>query len=261
MNVRIVSIIAGVLATSLSYQYVFALWLFVQNGSFYPVNLLETVVLGIQVAKLIVILSVKRLRKTKFTNVLDIWAVEILAVPVLIGLSVSQGDALYVSWAGDIFLAWGAAVLLIFPVFAIYKITSMVLRDASLTTLLPSATSVFALLAFLISAMNQHNTSFVGLSGLARAIPYAVQAASASMPQEVSVAGALLYLSLILYSVTRLKDEIFNQLDSVLVFSLLGTVAALGWAFLAQATNNALFDFGIPSLVFASLVWLIARGK
>lgn len=261
MNLRIASVVAGVLGTALSYQYIFAAWLFAQNGRFYPANLLEVIILTIQLVKLVTILSIKRLRQMKLTNILDVWAVEILAVPLLIALSVTRGGPIYISLAGELFLAWGSAVLLVFPVFAIYKVTTVVLKGVSLTTLLPSATSVFSLLALLIAALSQQSVSSAGLSGLAKTIPVAVKAMATTTPQAVYITGALVYLSLIIYSVARPDQDIFNQIDLILGFSLLGTIAALGWAFLAQTTESAFFDFGIPSLAFATIVWLIARGK
>jgi hypothetical protein len=261
MNLRAISVVSWVLAASLSFLYVAAVWSFLRAGAFFPSNTLEALVLSIQFVKLVAILSVKRLRTTKFTNILNVWAVDILAVPVLIGLTISYGNHSFISLAGEVFLSWASAVLLVFPVFAIYKVFAMVKRNASLATVLPSATFIFALLVFFLAATTQ-SVPYSGLSGLARVIPSAIRDTSITSSPEVSVTGALLYLGLITYAVTQWREGVTScQLDSTLIILLMGTVAALGWAYLAQLLDNALLDFGIPSLVIVTIVWLVARGE
>ncbi|MGD0637221.1 MAG: hypothetical protein ABSA72_04195 [Nitrososphaerales archaeon] len=262
MNIRATSIIGGVLAVSLSFLYAIVILSYLRSGAFFPSNALEATILCIQAVKLIAILSIGRLRNAKFTNILNIWAVEILAVPPLIGLSISQGNPAYTTLAGEIFLAWASAMLMVFPTFAIYKLTTMVQGRSSLTKLLPSATSVFALLTFLVAATTRYDATSAGLSGLAKAIPSAVKDTSIATTPEVSAMGALLYLGLIVYAATQWHGEAIQvQLESILILSLVGTVAALSWAFLAQATDSALLDFGLPTLACAAIVWLFARGE
>jgi hypothetical protein len=261
MNLRAISIVSWIVVASLSFLYAAAVWSFLRAGAFFPSNALEALVLYIQFIKLVAILSFKRLRTTKFTNILNVWAVDILAVPVLIGLTIIYGNHGFISLAGDVFLSWASAVLLVFPAFAIYKVTVMVKRNASLATVLPSATSIFAMLVFFLAATMQ-SVPYSGLSGLARAIPSAIRDTSITSSPEISVTGTLLYLGLITYAATqRGEGATGGQLDSTLIILLMGTAAALGWAYLAQVLDSALFDFGIPSLVIVTIVWLVARGE
>ena len=261
MNLRADSFVGWVLAASLSFLYAVAVWSFLSCGAFFPSDALEALILWMQLAKLAAILSVKRLRTAKFTNILNLWAVDILVVPVLIGLTISNGNHAFITLAGEVFLSWASAVLLVFPAFAIYKVTAMVRGRASLTTVLPSATSAFALLVFLVAAAAQSAPN-AGLSGLAKAIPSAIKDVSVASSPEVSITGTLLYLGLVTYAAGQWREGTTgNQLDSVFIIALVGTAAALGWAYLAQLSDNALLDFGIPSLAVAAIVWLVARGE
>jgi len=261
MNMRTASTYAGMVAIALGTLYFLSIFRFFQGAVYFPTDGIEAVILGVQVAKLIAIFSVKRLRRAKFRQILDIWAVDILVVPALIVLAVSEGNHAYISVAGEFFLSWASAVILVFPPFAIYRVASMV-RDAStLPTLLSWTSSTFAMLTLLLSSMFG-SYQFSGLQGLARVVPFALSSLPARIVPEVSAMGVVLYISLILHSVTQLQEgESSARLDGPFAFALVGTIVAVGWSVLARAASSPFFDFGVPALVIAAIVWLMARGE
>jgi len=254
-------VITAVICSLLSLYLAVLYWL-VQNPVFLPANTIEAIVLGTQLIRLVVVLSVRRLRRSAI-NAIDIFTAEILVIPVLFLAGTALGSKEYLPLTGEMLVAWASALLIVFPAFAIYKVGEMLHGGARLTALIPSATGVFVLLVLLLSATAQ-NTATLGASGLAgfaRLVLVAVlnQATAASLEPVVTAAGAALYLGLAAYSAIE-TGHVPRRLDLVLIFPVLGTAAALAWSLLAGlVTTDTMFIFGVPSLVLIAIMWLGSR--
>jgi hypothetical protein len=254
-------VIAVVVGSLLSLYLVVLYWL-ILNPAFLPANTIEAIVLGTQLIRLVVILSVRSLRRSAI-NAIDIFTAEVLIIPVLFLAVTALGGNGFLPLTGELLVAWASALLIVFPAFAIYKVGEMLHRGARLTALIPSATGAFVLLVLLFSATAQ-NTATLGASGLAgfaRLVLVAIlnQATAASIEPVVTAAGAALYLGLVAYSAVE-TEHLPRRLDLVLVFPVLGTAAAVAWTLVAgSATTDTMFIFGVPSLVLVAIMWLGCR--
>ena len=260
MSTRITwAVVAIVMLSLLSLYGAVLLWL-VQNPVFLPANSFELIFLGSQVIRLVVVLSVKRLRRNGIIAI-DIFAAEILVIPVLL-VAFILGDRTFLPLAGDVLMVWGSAFLLVFPAFAIYKVGAMIRGDVSFTMLIPSATSVFAILVFVLSSTTQSTTG-VGLAGMTTLVLAAIShgAMAAAAAPGVSAAGILLYLGLVVYTTMGGRDAPKGR-DLLLVFPVLGTASAVIWGLTAtQVTTNTFLIFGIPSFALVAILWLGTRAN
>ncbi len=262
MTTRLVwAVVAGVTLALTSLYGAILLWL-VQNPVFFPANTLETVILASQIARLIVILSIGRLRTKNGIIITDLFAAEVLLIPVLGSVAVFLGNRQYLPLAGDLLRAWTSAFLLVFPAFAIYKVTAMIRRGATITSLAPTATSLFAVLAVVLSATKQ-TTTIAGLAGMTKLV-LAVLAQGATVAAAgpiVLAAGVVLYLGLIVYSTMGAEDAPPVR-DLLLVFSAAGSALALLWGLVAsELTADTFLVFGAPSLLLVAFVWLVTRAN
>jgi hypothetical protein len=252
MSTRITwAVIAIVMVSLISLYGAVLLWLF-ENPVFLPANSFELALLGSQVIRLVVLLSVGRLRRNGIVAI-DIFAAEILVIPLLL-VAFILGDRTFLPLAGDVLMVWGSAFLLVFPVFGIYKVGAMIRGDTQLAVLIPSATSVFAVLAFVLSATTQ-SASGVGLAGMTTLVIAVLMHGAAAAP-GVSSAGILLYLGLVVYATMGGRDAPKGR-DLLLVFPVLGTAFAVIWGLTAtQVTTDTFLIFGIPSFALVAILWL-----
>jgi len=260
MTTRFIWAVVSVVTLALGSLYGAVLLWLAQNPVFFPANTLEAVILGSQVARLIVILSIERLRTKNGIIIIDLFAAEVLLIPVLGSVAVLLGNREYLPLAGNLLWAWTSAFLLVFPAFAIYKVTAMIRRGATITSLVPTATSLFAVLAVVLSATKQ-STTVSGLAGMTKLVLAALDqgATVAAAGPIVLAAGTVLYLGLIIYSTIGAEDAPPVR-DLLLVFSAAGTALALLWGLVAsEFTADAFFVFGAPSLVLIVVVWLVTR--
>ncbi|MDA4112537.1 MAG: hypothetical protein OK474_00625 [Thaumarchaeota archaeon] len=252
MSTRITwTVVAIVMLSLISLYGAVLLWLF-ENPVFLPADSFELALLGSQVIRLVVLLSVKRLRRNGIVAI-DIFAAEILVIPLLL-VAFILGDRTFLPLAGDVLMVWGSAFLLVFPAFGIYKVGAMIRGDAPLAILIPSATSVFAILAFVLSATTQSATG-VGLAGMTTLV-IAVLTHGAVAAPGVSSAGILLYLGLVVYATMGGRDAPKGR-DLLLVFPVLGTASAVIWGLTAtRVTMDTFLIFGVPSFALVAILWL-----
>ncbi|MDA4134354.1 MAG: hypothetical protein OK441_02150 [Thaumarchaeota archaeon] len=255
------AIITVVIAPVLSLYLAVLYWL-VQDPAFLPANNLEAIVLGTQVIRLVIVLSVRRLRRSSI-NAIDVLTAEVLVVPFLFLAGTALGSREYLLLGAGVLVDWGSALLIVFPAFAIYKVGEMLNRGARLRAVIPSATGLFVLLVLLLSATAQSSATLgaSGLVGFDRLVLGAIlsQGSAASLEPLVTAAGAALYLGLVAYSAIE-TDHVARRLDVVLIFPVLGTATALAWSLLASlATTDTVFIFGVPSLVLIAIMWLGTR--
>ena len=253
------AVVAVVTAALASLYGAVLLWL-AQNPVFLPANTFETVILGSQIIRLAVVLSIGRLRRMNGIIIIDLFAAEVLLIPVLGVVEVLLGNGQYLPLAGNLLWAWTSSFLLVFPTFAMYKVIAMIRRGASLTALVPTATSLFAVLALVLSATKQ-TTKITGLTGMTKLVLSTLTqgATVAAADPIVLVAGAVLYLGLIVYS-TMGAEGAPPVGDLLLVFSAVGSALALLWGLVvSEFTADTFLIFGAPSIVLIAIMWLGSR--
>ncbi|MDA4136943.1 MAG: hypothetical protein OK449_08140 [Thaumarchaeota archaeon] len=246
----------------LSYIYLSFLHWFYQNPRFYPDTTVEMIILNTQVARLLLVMVVPRFRRARFLWVLDVFTLEIIAFPIFILLSVAYGGTYYLGIAGQIIWAWPTAFMIAFLPFAVYKLASKMRQQPTLSATIPSVAAIFASLTFLASATTSY-TQFDGLMGVSKLLLAAVFGSilTPSIPYEVSAAGVALYLVMIVYAVSQGSNAPPNR-NGVLVFAVVGTVAAIGWELAANSfTSSDLWVFGAPALALVGVIWGVARAR
>jgi hypothetical protein len=254
-------LIAAAVAAPMVLLYAVTLYWLSQNPSYLPANAFETLVLGTQFVRLAVIMSVPRLRRSGVLA-LDIFSAEVLILPVLLVVSLLLGSKQYLPLTGDVMIVWGSAFLIVFPAYAIYAVSAMIRRGADLVSVIPSATSVFAVLVVLLAATTQ-STSVVGLAGVTRLVLSAFLNGSGTTAGSPLVAGAgvSIYLGLLLYS-TLGRGYAARGSEGPLLLSLLGAAIALGWGFSAGSmSSDTALVFGVPSIVLLAVVWFGTRER
>jgi len=263
MSARAAWAMSALIAVALASLYAAVLLWLSRNTVFLPATPFESAILWSQLARLVVMLSVPRLRRMNGLIVIDFFAGEMLVVPAVVFLVELLGDRSYLPLAGQVIPVWTSAFLLVYPVFAIVRIAELARAGGRIATLIPSATGVFTVLLLVISATTQ-STGTPGLLGMTNLVIAAVTkgaSAAAAEGPAVSLAGIGLYLGLILYSTFGAKGAPPAR-DALLLFPLLGTASAVAWGVLTgRLWGGALWTFSVPSLALVATMWVGTRAK
>jgi hypothetical protein len=259
LRTRSTTILASVSAVSLSLFYLSALTRGAINGTVFPATFTEQTILGTMLARLVVILAIPRLRHSS-SGALNILSVEVLLLPILVLGSYLTGDPFYLDLIRGIFFAWPAAFMVVSPLYTIPKLTWRIADGGSLSTVIPTMTSLFALLTFLDVGLG-NVASGVGLSNVTK---FALLSAAGAAPPlainaEMIALGVVAYAAMIFYSLRR--DSGPPVTDSVLALASVGTLGALAWGVVASYfISSAQLVFGAPALILVGLTWLMSRG-
>ncbi len=250
----------GVLVAPLSFFYFYFFAWSIKSGAVPPTSMLEAIVLATMVLRLAAVLSVGRLRHAKVSLIVDIFALEVLIIAGLLVVYILTRVPEYLSLLTSIALAWPAALLLVFPPFALYRFASSMLHRASLSSVIPSAIGLFALLV-IPAEVATLTSSVEGLSGVSRLLLQVLlgQARSAALVPEITFTGLVLYLALTFYVITQGDG---GDWFGALIIAVAGSVVALGWSALGSLlTEDLLLLFAVPGLAIIGLIWWTTRGR
>jgi len=238
----------------------------ISNG-YLPQTTFETGMVALQLAKLPAVLGVSRLRKAGLALTFDIFAVEMLFLPVLGLLYVWLGERFFLTLLGYIFTTWPLAAMLVLPIYTTYWLGRTSLRGGSLSSVLPFASSQFGFFIFLWEVSNTVGTNqglagffhqLVGVLGSRTKIAANLLATN----EGAIVASALLYVGLIAYVASGREPGSTTNSSSVLLLALLGTLTSLAWTLgLVTFTRDTLLLFAAPTLLTVTVVWWFARAR
>ena len=260
MKLSRTAIIALVSGAALTLLYLSAVIRGVITGAIFPATSTEAAILGTLLARLLVIMAVPRLRRSS-SLALNIMSAEVLLLPLLVLISLTTADPLYLQLIKEIFFAWPAAFMAVSPLYTIPKLAQRIAVRSSLSTVIPALTSLFALLAFLDLGLG-NGASGLGLSNVTK---FALLSAAgtnspSALPAEMIVTGVAAYASVIFYALRRDSGVFFT--DSILGLASLGALLALAWGFvLSYVTASAQLVFGVPALIMVGLVWGLSRAR
>ena len=254
------ALLSAAVTVPLAYLYLsFLVWL-VGSATFLPSDAIQAAVVLTAAIRVLVILSVKRLRTGEFILIIDILSLEILILPFLAVAYI----ILHASWLPSVMtqiaFTWPLALLLVFPIFAVYKIATMTRDGSSLTMVLPSAAALFTFLAVLESATKLAPQGS-GLAGLSNTVVSALVGgvASAVALPGVALAGVVLYVALMVYAASRARPG-GSSWNPMLALAVIGTLVALCWSILAvDFTGLAVFALGIPAAAILAAIWVVTR--
>ncbi|MDA4127692.1 MAG: hypothetical protein OK452_10920 [Thaumarchaeota archaeon] len=260
MKVNRTGVIASVSGAALTLLYLSALIRGIITGAIFPATSIEAAILGTLLTRLLVILAIPRLRRSS-SLALNIMSVEVLLLPVLVLISLTTSDPLYLQLIREIFFAWPAAFMAVSPLYTIPKLVQRVAVGSSLSTVIPALTSLFALLAFLDLGLG-NGASGIGLSNVTKFALLSAAGANSplALPTEMIVAGVASYASMIFFALRR--DSGVPVTDSILGMASAGTLLALVWGIgLSYVTSSAQLVFGVPALVLVGLIWGLSRAR
>ena len=251
---------------SIAFAYLEFLAGCISNG-YIPQTGFEAGMVALQLTKLLAILGVPRLRRSGIALIFDIFAVEMLFLPVLALLYVWLGERFFLTLLGYIFTTWPLAATLVLPVYTVYWMGRTSLRGGSLSSLLPFASSQFGFLVFLWEVSNSVGTN-QGLAGFFQQLVGVLSsqtklATNLLATNEGAVAAAaLLYVGLMVYVASGREPGSTINGSSVLLLALVGTLTSLAWtAGLVTFTRDTLLLFAAPTLVTVTAVWWFARAR
>lgn len=260
MKVSRTTVIASASGASLTLLYLSAVIRGAITGAIFPATSIEAAILGTLLARLVVIMAVPRLRRSS-SLALNIMSAEVLLLPVLVLVSLTTADPLYLRLIREIFFAWPAAFMAVSPLYTIPKLVQRIAVGSSLSTVIPALTSLFALLAFLDMGLG-NGGSGIGLSNVTK---FALLSAAGTntpfgLPTETVVTGIAAYASMIFYALRR--DSGPSVTDSILGMATAGTLLALAWGIVVSYSSiSAQLVFGVPALILVGLVWGLSRAR
>jgi hypothetical protein len=251
-------VLAAGVGVALAYLYggyaLFTTQLFAASAT-----IVGAMVLGSQFARLLAYLSVRRIRDLTVPVLIIYFSAEVFAIPVLVLLRFVFGDPLYLSLVREVVPAWAPAVLAsTAPVF-IVKLVSSVVRGERLVRVLPALAFLFGYLVFLFavaaSGSNLSNSGDLAVALISSVLHPGAQPGSAA-GTDVAVAGLLVYISALLFSVRSGWEGGRNGIQ-VLVIAFLGGSIALASLFgIALTSVTSLYAITIPTVAIAgALVW------
>jgi hypothetical protein len=253
----------GMLVAPLAFFYFYFFAWALKSGEIPPTSAIEVAVLATMVARLSIVMSVDGLRRARASIIIDIFALEVLVIAALLVLYIALRTPVYLSTLTAIALAWPAALLLVFPPFALYRFASRMLEGAKLSTVIPYAIGLFALLVIPAEVATLAATTR-GLAGISRLLLAVLlgQARTATLQPEVTFTGLLLYLALTFYVITRGGSETGADGLAPLLVAVAGSVVALSWAALGSFLTDDLFLlFAAPGLAIIGVIWWTTRGR
>ncbi len=255
-----------VICVAILYAYLEFLEGCISNG-YLPQTVFEAGMVAVQLAKLLAILGVPRLRRAGVALICDIFAAEMLFLPVLALLYIWAGERFFLTLLGYIFTTWPLAVMLVFPIYTIYWLGRTSLTGGRLSAVLPSASGQFGSFILLWEVANTVGTN-QGLAGFfhqlvsVSASQTKLAASLLATNEGAIVSSALLYLGLIAYVASGREPGSRINGSSVLILALVGTLTSLAWtAGLVTVTRDTLLLFAAPTLLTVTAVWWFARAR
>ncbi len=254
----------ALLVAPLAFFYFYFVAWSIKSGAVPPTDLIGETVLAAMLVRLAVVMSVKRLRRGRIWQIIDIFALEVLLIAGLLVVYILTRQQVYLSTLTGIALAWPAALLLVFPTFALYKFASVLLEHGNFYTVIPSAIGLFSML-LVPAEVATLSASVSGLSGISQLLLEVLigEARSSVLGPEVMLTGLLLYIALTFYVVTYGDGGGDGQARmGALIVAVTGSVAALCWSVAGSVlTDDLLLLFAVPGLTILGLIWWTTRGR
>ncbi len=252
-------------AAALSVLYLSFVYAFARSDLLQRATAVEQVIFVLQVGKLIVILSVDKLRNGKFVNIVNILGAEVVvALPVLALANVALGDPGTSALLGQIFLGWIAGAAVAVSPYSIYRLAVAMIRRESLIVVLTSGVLLSELVLLLQAGTASAQASGQGLASLSRTIILLGGGAVASGDQAAGLVTLLplsvLYVSLLLHSLSPSGGVKPARFAVVVGLAVLATAITYSGTYLALllATPFAYLVMA-PTLLTAALIWWRTR--
>ncbi len=261
MSSRANAVLAFTMAAPLVYLYLVLLSWLVGNSVIPGANYIEVTIFVTQLIRLVIVLSVRRLRMASIALIWNIFSLEAFSFVAVAALYLWSGNPYLITVFLTIIAAWPAAALCVVPIYVISRLTYCVWDDRRLLSVVPAAVALFTLLAFATYSVGLQAAPH-GLSGLSSLLLSALtRTHSIGITPEVILAGVPLYLSLLTYSMTQGAGASARR-NSVLLLAALGTLIAISLAtFASYLAAYPAPIFGVPGGILVTIMWWMTRAR
>jgi hypothetical protein len=261
---RVILVSSAAAGLSLIVLYALFLDLFVGHLGRPAVDLVESVVIITQIARLAGVIAYYGTKPARLEVLLVLFSLETFLVMFLILAYLVDPATAYSNLAHSVFSTWIAALFTILPAYLIFAGTVQMTRSRSLISVVPSFALEFGLLTFASSAL----LSFTGTFNFGNFFDFLVSSAkgdltSGAVPDLSALAIVLpsitMYCALLVYT-TASTAEVAVPPRVTFVLPFLGAALALAWIFSgAYLVRNTLLTFTVPGMIVVAVLWAYMR--
>jgi len=254
-------VLSALICGALAALYAQVLLAIVDFGNLHPATLFEYAILSLQLLRVVAFFAVPRLRRAGPALLLDLFSLEVYALPFFAVGNLLAGSGVYSDAAFTLFLTWLATVTLVAPSVTIYRTALDVARGGSLKSILPGVAAQAGMLIFVAEAFGHLPATTQGLRGLGELIVgtaggYGGVGSLANITNITAL--AVIYVSLALYAAGAGRPQLMVRWNSAIGLYAGATLLVSAWVFLSQSVpGGTLAVFVAPiSAVLVALWWL-----
>jgi len=252
----VTSIVAGV---SIGIPSLGALVVWLGSPWLFPSTPLEGAVFALILLRAVLFFGVPRFRRVGSRTAVILFSVDVILLPVAVGLYLLTGDPAFASFGGGYFAAWLSAALLLYTPVALSAVVGSMRSRARLVGIVPAAAGAFVVSALVMDGVGSA-TPGQGLSSVVRWTIGNLKGQAAQTPEVTLIlvgCGTLLFVSLATYAVTMDSTE-KERLIPELALALVGIIGIVGWARLTMGLSSW-EAFGFPAAATVAIVWVLTR--
>ena len=257
---RVLSVSTGGALAILYAQFLLG---FLRLGNLFPGTLLEYSILGAQVLKVIAIFSIQRLRRASYAIVLDLFSIEMLALPIMAVGNLVLWTGYYSSAAMTLFLTWLPSVTLVVPSFLIYKSSMDIKEGGLLISILPAVAVQAGTLIFAAQATGRESVAALGLKGFGESMIRAGGRLGevGLVPNSIGLAAlGLIYVSLAFYASGAGRSQSLVRRNFVIAMLAGATLLVSGLVYFVQSMMaGTLIVLVAPSIAMTVTLWWSTR--
>jgi hypothetical protein len=229
----------------------------IRSPGLYPANLVEAFAFSILILRVILALSVKRMRDLSASALVVVFGVDVLVFLVLtVGAALLGAPALG-SLSADYMGAWIGASILVDPLVANFYSMRAFARRVKPSSLVPGVAGYMILLSLVPGILGATAVSG-GLPGVAELLALGLKGAAGVIVESpvVLIAWASAFVSLGAYAVSFGIEPTENPVRPLLLL-VIGVICAAVWGL--SAIPDSIFLLGAPSLLVSGVIWWVAR--
>jgi hypothetical protein len=234
------------------------------RSGFFVLNGVEYAVLLSQLARLVIVLWLPRLRHANLSTLFVVFSFEVILMVPLAALSYLTGDRAVGGAAASLFLSWPAGASIATPPLAIFRVADDIWKGSSAYSVLPSAAAQYGTTVLLVAAVQASSGAFVGLSGLTAAVGSSVVSGGdivGAVSREFLLPSVILYLSLLAFVSLSRAGRSLDSIVRPLAVLAAGTAAAVLWIPSAGLlTDSSFLLLAAPCALLTFILWWSSRG-
>ncbi len=245
-------------ALGLVYLAFLGSWLSAPN--LYPAGVLEGVVFGAILARLLAIIAANGPRRIPPATIVVLFGVEVFVVLASIGALVVTGDQAYSAFGRAFISAWIGSASVLLPPLAILLLLQSLKESRALSYSVPGAAALFSLLALATGTVSASD-KVSGIGGLATELVWVArgQAQPAVQGAALAVIGAVAFASVLVYAGFSRRALASSDWLPLILLLAAGVLGVIGWTATTSAFLNPWLAFGLPVVGSAVLVWSSSR--